>query len=124
MLKGMKKEARFQDGKLCHEQSQNKVVKFCKTVCFLCDVETALMSGQARKRVPRLHNFKFDWVTMDYLHRSMANRCAYLKRLSNAEFTNENGAGPSGTHHDDEDGDDSNESSMDESDESNEDNGN
>ena len=44
----------------------------------------------------------------------MANRRAYLKRWNDAEFTDENGAGPSGTHHDG-DGESSSEEDEDES---------
>jgi hypothetical protein len=76
--------------------------------------------GQARKRIPYLRNFRFDWPVTDYLHRSMANRRAYLKKLSNAEFTDENGAGPSGTREDEDedlDTDESDESAEDDDEE-------
>lgn len=50
----------------------------------------------------------------------MANRRAYLKKLSNAEFTDENGAGPSGTREDEDedlDTDESDESAEDDDEE-------
>ena len=41
-----------------------------------------------------LRRFHHDWVTTTYLHRSFRNRRAYLKR-----GLDENGAGPSNSHH-------------------------
>lgn len=53
-----------------------------------------------------LRRFKGDWATTAYLHRSFSNRRGYLSREDdiNPKPADENGAGPSGTRHDD-DGD-------------------
>lgn len=57
--------------------------------------------------MPYLRRFKGDWATTTYLHRSFSNRRGYLNREDdeNPKPVDENGAGPSGTCHEENDDD-------------------
>jgi hypothetical protein len=53
--------------------------------------------------VAYLHRFKGDWATVTYLRQSFTNQRGYLTRADDEDLmpVDEDGAGTSGTHHDD-----------------------